>query len=109
MLLLNWMRGSGINEHSGNSCCMLGFNDWRVNMVVECSQLHIGISVTAKSLCPSCESQQQREGEGFDFAVLLHCILNHIAAHTLFSTDRLLLCGIGDGLHGYELLRCISF
>ena len=35
VVLLNVMRGSGINEHSGNSCCMLGFNDWRVNMVVE--------------------------------------------------------------------------
>ena len=35
MLLLNVMRGSGISESSGYSCCMLGFNDWRVNMVVE--------------------------------------------------------------------------
>ena len=94
---------------SGNSCCMLGFNDWRVNMVGECSQLHIGISVTAKSLCLSCKSQQQQEGEGGDYTVLLHYIPNHTATHTLFSADRLLLCGIGDGLHGYELLRCGLF
>ena len=71
--------------------------------------MHVGISATAKSLCPSCKSQQQLEGEGVDYIVLLHCILNHITSHTLFSADRLLLCGIGDGLHGYELLRCISF
>ena len=37
VILLNMMRGSGIHEHSGNSCCVLGFNEWRVNMVVECS------------------------------------------------------------------------
>ena len=71
-------------------------------MVGECSLLHIGISVTAKSLCLSCKSQQQRESEGTDYVVLLHCIPNHIAAHYLFSADRLLPCGIGDGLHGYE-------
>ena len=71
--------------------------------------MHIGISATAKSLCLSCESQQQQEGEGTDYAVLLHCIPCHIDAHTLFSTDCLLLCGIRDGLHGYELIRCISF
>ena len=73
-------------------------------MVGECSQLHIGISATAKSLCPSCKSQQQREGDGVDFAVLLHCIPSNITTHTLFSADRLLLCDIGDGLHEYELL-----
>ena len=71
--------------------------------------MHIGISTTAKSLCPSCKSQQQREGEGVDYVVLLDCIPSHIAVHTLFSADRLLLCGIRDGLHGYELIRCISF
>ena len=37
VLLLNMMRGSGIHEDNGNSCCVLGFNEWRVNMVVECS------------------------------------------------------------------------
>ena len=37
VLLLNMMRGSGIHEGNGNSCCVLGFNEWRVNMVVECS------------------------------------------------------------------------
>ena len=58
---------------------------------------------------PSCKTQQQREGEGVDYVVLLHYISNHTAAHILFSADRLLLCGIGDGLHGYELLRCIPF
>ena len=100
MILLNVMRGSGINEHSGNSCCMLGFNDWRVNMAGEYSQLHIGISVTAKSLCLSCKSQQQQANEGGDYSVLLYCIPNHIVAHTLFSADRLLLCGIGDRMHG---------
>ena len=103
------MRGSGKSKCSGNSCCVIDFNDWRMNMVGECSLLHIGISATAKSLYPSCKSQQQRESEGTDYVVLLHCIPNHIAALTLFSTDRLLLCGIGDGLHGYELLRCILF
>ena len=71
--------------------------------------MHIGISAMAKSLCPSCKSQQQREGEGVVYTVLLHCIPNHMTAHTLFSADRLLLCGIRDGLHGYELIRCISF
>ena len=71
--------------------------------------MHVGISATAKSLCPSCKSQQQREGEGVDYVVLLDCIPNHIVVHTLFSADRLLLCGIGDGLHGYELIRCVLF
>ena len=37
VVLLNWMRGSGINECSGNSSCVLAFHDWRVNMVGECS------------------------------------------------------------------------
>ena len=103
------MRRSWMCKCSGNSCCMLGFNDWRVNMAGECSWLHIGISATAKSLCLSCESQQQQEGEGTDYAVLLHCIPCHIDAHTLFSTDCLLLCGIGDELHELEWLRCIPF
>ena len=71
-------------------------------MVGKCSQLHIGISAAAKSLCPSCKSQQQQEGDEVDYVVLLDCIPNHIAALTLFFADRLLLCGIGDGLHGYE-------
>ena len=102
MVLLNAMRGSGKSKCSGNSCCVIDFNDWRMNMVGECSLLHIGISATAKSLYPSCKSQQQRESEGTDYVVLLHCIPNHIAAHYLFSADRLLPCGIGDGLHGYE-------
>ena len=35
VLLLNVMRGSGISESSGNSCCVIDFNEWRVNMVVE--------------------------------------------------------------------------
>ena len=109
MLLLNWMRRSGINECSGNSSCVLGFNDWRMNMVGECSQLHIGISATAKSLCLSCKSQQQWESERVVYTVLLDCIPKHITTHTLFSADRLLLCGIGDGMHGYELLRCGLF
>ena len=102
MLLLNVMRGSGISESSGYSCCVLDLNEWRVNMVGECSQLHIGISVTAKSLCLSCKSQQQQANEGGDYSVLLHCIPKHIASHTLFSTNHLLLYVIGDGLHGYE-------
>ena len=109
MLLLNTMGRSGINECSDNSCCVLAFDERRVNIDGECSRLHIDISTTAKSGCSSCKSQQQQEGEGVDYTVLLHHIPNHIAAHTLFSTDRLLLCGIGDGLHGYELIRCISF
>ena len=37
VVLLNVMRGSGINEGSGNSSCVLAFHDWRVNMVGECS------------------------------------------------------------------------
>ena len=109
VILLNAMGGSGKSKCSGNSCCVIDFNDWRMNMVGECSQLHIGISATAKFLCLSCKSQQQRESEGTDYVVLLHCIPNHIATHTLFSADRLLPCGIGDGLHGYELLRCGLF
>ena len=71
--------------------------------------MHIGISATAKSLCPSCKSQQQRKGECIDYVVLLDCIPSHIDAHTLFSADRLLLCDIGYGLQGYELVRSISF
>ena len=71
--------------------------------------MHIGISTTARSFCPSCKSQEQRESEGADYVVLLHCIPKHIAALTRFFTDCLLLCGIRDGLHGYELIRCISF
>ena len=103
------MRGSGINEGSGNSCCVLGLNEWRVNMVVEWSWLHIGISATAKSLCPSYKSQEQRESKGVDYVVLLDCIPKHIAALTRFFTDCLLLYVIGDGMHGYEWLRCIPF
>ena len=103
MILLNAMGGSGISKCRCNSCCLFAFNDWRVNIDGKCSLLHIGISTTAKSLCSSCKSQEQRESEGTDYTVLLHCIPNHIAAHTLFSADRLLLCGIGDGFHGYEL------
>ena len=71
--------------------------------------MHIGISTTARSFCPSCKSQQQQANEGADYAVLLNYIPSHIDAHTLFSADRLLLYVIGDGLHGYELVRCISF
>ena len=37
MILLNVMGESGINESSGNSCCVIDFNDWRVNMAGECS------------------------------------------------------------------------
>ena len=103
------MRGSGISESSGNSSCVPAFHEWRMNMVGECSWLHIGISTTATSLCPSCKSQQQREGECVDYVVLLDCIPSHIVVHTLFSADRLLLYVIGDGLHGYEWLRCIPF
>ena len=99
MILLDVMGESGINECSGNSCCVLAFNEWRMNMVGACFCLHIGISATAKSLSLSCKSQQQQEGEGVDYVVLLHCIPNHIAAHTLFCADRLLLCGIGDRMH----------
>ena len=71
--------------------------------------MHIGISTTAWSLCPSCKSQQQREGEGVVYTVLLHCIPSHIVVHTLFSADRLLLYVIGDGLRGYELLQYVLF
>ena len=53
VILLNAMGGSGKSKCSGNSCCVIDFNDWRMNMVGECSQLHIGISATANSLCPS--------------------------------------------------------
>ena len=103
------MRGSGISKCSGNSCCVLAFDIRRMDSDCGYSQLCIGISTMAKSLCFSCKSQQQREGEGVDYAVPLHCIPNHITAHTLFSADRLLFCGIGDGFHGYELLRCALF
>ena len=101
------MSRNGISKRSGNSCCVLNLNEWRVNMVGECSQLHIGISARATSLCPSCKSQEQRESEGIDYAVPLDCIPIPIATHTLFSAYRLLFCGIWDGLHGCELLRCI--
>ena len=37
VLLLNMMRGSGVSGSSGNSCCVIDFHDWRVNMVGECS------------------------------------------------------------------------
>ena len=71
--------------------------------------MHIDISAASKFICPSCKSQQQQESERVVYTVLLHCIPKHITTHTLFSADRLLLCGIRDGLHGYELIRCISF
>ena len=103
------MRRSGINECSGNSCFTFVFGELRAYIDYCYSQWHTNISATAKSLCPSCKSQQPRKSEGVDYVVLLNYIPNHIAAHTLFSADRLLLCGKGDGLHGYELLRCISF
>ena len=104
MVLLKAMRGSKISKCSGNSCCMFAFDERRIHSDCSYSQLLTGISATANSLCPSCKSQQQQANEGADYAVLPHCIPKHIAAHTLFSADRLLLCGIGDGLHGYELL-----
>ena len=37
VLLLNMMRGSGVSGSSGNSCCVIDFHEWRVNMVGECS------------------------------------------------------------------------
>ena len=37
VLLLNMMRGSGISESSGNSSCVIDFNDWRVNIDGKCS------------------------------------------------------------------------
>ena len=37
VILLNMMRGSGISESSGNSCCVIDFNDWRVNIDGKCS------------------------------------------------------------------------
>ena len=94
MLLLNAMGRSGISKCRCNSCCVFDLNERRMHSDCGYSQLHIGISVTAKSLCPSCKSQQQRESEGTGYIVLLHCIPNQIAAHTLFPADRLLFCGI---------------
>ena len=102
MILLKAMRGRKISKCSGNSCCMLAFDDRRMDSYCDYSQRHIGISTTVKSLCFSCKSQEQREGEGADYVVHLDCISNHISTHTLFSADRLLLYVIGDGLHGYE-------
>ena len=100
MISLNAMRGSGISKCSGNSCCTFVFDELRAYIDYCYSQWHTSISATAKSLLPSCKSQQQRESDGVDYVVLLHCIPNPIAAHTLFSADHLLLCGIGDGLDG---------
>lgn len=107
--MLNWMRRRWESKCDGDSCCVLPIKEWRVNIDGKCPQLHIGISARATSLCPSCKSQEQRESEGIDYAVPLDCIPIPIATHTLFSADRLLLCGIGDGMHGYELLRCGLF
>ena len=103
MILLNAMRGSGISKCSGNSCCTFVFDELRAYIDYRYSQWHTSVSATAKSLLPSFKSQEQRESDGVDYVVLLHCIPNHIAAHTLFFADRLLFCGIRDGLHGYEL------
>ena len=88
---------------------MLAFDERRMHSDCGYSQLLIVISATAKSLYPSFKSQQQRESEGGDYAVLLCCISNHITSHTLFSADNLLFCGIGDGLHGNELSQWIPF
>ena len=96
------MRGSEINEGSGNSCCTFVFDELKAYIDYCYSQWHTNISATAKSLYPSFKSQEQRESEGADYAVLLCCIPNHITSHTLFSADNLLFCGKGDGLHGYE-------
>ena len=81
---------------------MLAFDERRMHSDCGYSQLLIVISATAKSLYPSCKSQQQREGECVDYVVLLDCIPSHIVVHTLFSAYRLLLCGIGDELHELE-------
>lgn len=105
--MLNWMRRRWESKCDGDSCCVLPIKEWRVNIDGKCPQLHIGISARATSLCPSCKSQEQRESEGIDYAVPLDCIPIPIATHTLFSAYRLLFCGIWDGLHGCELLRCI--
>ena len=78
------------------------FDERRMHSDCGYSQLLTGISATAKSFCPSCKSQRQQANEGGDYTVLLHCIPKHIAAHTLFSAVHLLLCGIGDRMHGYE-------
>ena len=37
MVLLNVMRGSGISESSGNSCCVPAFHEWRMNIDGKCS------------------------------------------------------------------------
>ena len=103
------MRRSGISKCSSNSCYTFVFDELRAYIDYCYSQWHIGISATAKSLCPSCKSQQQRESEGADYTALLYCIPNPIVVHTLFSAVHLLLCGIGDGLHGYEMVRYIPF
>ena len=47
--------------------------------------MHIGISTTAKSLCPSCKSQQQREGEGVDYTVYSCIIFQTILLRLLSS------------------------
>lgn len=103
------MRRRWESKCDGDSCCVLPIKEWRVNIDGECPQLHIGISARTTSLCPSCKLQEQRESEGIDYAVPLNCIPIPIATHTLFSAERLLFCGIWDGLRGYELLRCIPF
>ena len=108
-IMLNWMRRGWESKCDGDSCCVLPIKERSMNIDGECPQLHIGISARAASLCPSCKSQEQRESEGIDYAVLLDCIPIPTATHTLFSADRLLHCGICDGLHGYELLRCIPY
>lgn len=103
------MRRKWESKCDGDSCCVLPIKERSVNIDGGYSLLHIGISARATSLCPSGNTQQQRESDGVDYAVLLHCIPIPIATHILFSADRLLFCGIWDGLHGFELLRCIPF
>ena len=96
------MSRSEISKCSGTLSCVPAFEERRMHSDCKQSQLPIGISVTAMSLYLSCKSQQQQANEGVDYAVLVHYIPNYIVAPTLFFTDRLLLCGIGDRLHGNE-------
>ena len=55
--------------------------------------MHIDISATAKSLCPSCKSQQQRGGDGVDYTVYC-CIIFQTILQRILSSLQIAFCTV---------------